>query len=794
MQLSLNWLREWVNPAATATELAHKLNMAGLEAEASSLAEQALDGVVVGRILTAEKHPQADRLRVCTVDIGTGTPQQIVCGAPNARVGLCAPVATVGSTLPGDLHIKAAQLRGVDSAGMLCSAKELMLSDKSEGLLELDDNAKPGTPIASYLKLDDALLTLELTPNRGDCLSIAGLAREVGALYGLQPCRPAPAAVVVQSSCTLAVQLQDQADCSRYLGRVIEGINPEARTPDWLRERLRRSGIRCIHPVVDITNLVMLELGQPMHAFDLDKLAGPIAVRRARAGEQLKLLTEETVQLKQELLITAGDVPVAMAGVMGGAESGVTATTTRIFFESAAFAPAAVAGIARRHKLSSDAAYRYERGVDPQLQAEALQRATALALEICDGQAGPVTAAGGDVERAPILLRHQKLLDLLGVQIAASTVETLLASLGVATSPTAPQSGAACWQCKPPSWRFDLAIEQDLIEEVARLFGYENIAAKPYAAVLVPPQQTETRRAASRIRDALVARGWQEAVTYSFVDPKMQARLTPAFGGIPLDNPIAETMAVMRTTLWTGLIGAWLHNHQRQMKRVRFFELATTFAEIDGKIVETQRLAGLAFGSVHAEQWGEKARVADFYDLKADVEALCTAFGGEAQTFSFGAGTHPALHPGRTAVLSRKGQPVGVLGELHPELVRSLDLPGAPLLFELDWQLLSAARVPVAQPVPEFPAARRDIALVVDEATPVQHLLQLAGEIAGSSLVRAFVFDIYRGQGLRDGSKSVALGLIFQDYSRTLTLEEIDTQVTGIVNELSQKLGATLRT
>lgn len=789
MQLSLNWLREWANPAATATELAHKLNMAGIEAEASPLAEHALQGVVVGRILTAEKHPQADRLRVCTVDIGTGTPQQIVCGAPNARVGLCAPVATVGSTLPGDLHIKAAQLRGVDSAGMLCSAKELMLSDKSEGLLELDDAATPGTPISAYLKLDDTLLTLELTPNRGDCLSINGLAREVGALYSLQPCKPAIEKAAVTSSKTLAVTIENTADCTRYLGRVIEGINPEARTPDWLRERLRRSGIRSIHPVVDITNLVMLELGQPMHAFDLAKLGGPIHVRRAQAGETLKLLTEDTVKLSKELLITSANQPVAMAGVMGGADSGVTAATTSIFFESAAFAPAAVVGTARRHKLSSDAAYRYERGVDTALQAEALERATALALAICGGQAGPVTGAGGDVKGAAITLRHQKLVDLLGVEISAREVESRLQSLGVKVS----KAGEGAWTCTPPTWRFDIAIEQDLIEEVARLFGYENIAARPYAAALIAPAQSEARRPAARIRDALVARGWQEAVTYSFVDPKIQARLTPAFAGIPLDNPIAETMAVMRTTLWTGLIGAWLHNHQRQMRRVRFFELAGTFAEVDGQIRETPRLAGLAFGSATAEQWSEKSRPVDFYDLKADVESLCAAFGGDSAAFRFERGAHPALHPGRTAALVRDGQTLGVLGELHPELVRILDLPGAPLLFELDWSLLSMAKVPVAQPVPEFPTSRRDIALVVDESTPAQALIDAAKTAADAHLAQAFVFDIYRGQGLRDGSKSVAMGLIFQDYSRTLTIEEIDTQVTGIVTALSQKLGASLR-
>lgn len=789
MQLSLNWLSEWVKPAATPAELAHALNMAGLEAEAAPLTTETLQGVVVGRILTAERHPQADRLQVCTVDIGSGTPQQIVCGAPNARVGLCAPVATVGCRLPGGIEIKAAQLRGVDSAGMLCSAKELALSDKSEGLLELDDGAKPGQPIADYLKLDDTQLTLELTPNRGDCLSIAGLARELGALYGLQSCRPSIAPAPIRSPQTLAVRLENTADCTRYLGRVVEGIDPNARTPDWMRERLRRSGIRSIHPVVDITQYVMLELGQPMHAFDLDRLAGDIVVRRARAGETLKVLTGETVTLGNELLITSDDAPVALAGVMGGADCGVTAASTRVFFESAAFAPAAVVGTARRHKLSSDAAYRYERGVDPALQAEALERATALALDICGGKAGPVTVAGGDVAAPAILLRQAKLDALLGIALPAAKVERLLRALGI----TLQKAGDDRWHCTPPSWRFDLAIEQDLIEEVARLHGYAQIPTRPYAAVLVPSQQSEQRRPATRLRDALVARGWQEAVTYAFVDPKLQTVLTPQAPGIALDNPIAETMAVMRTTLWTGLIGAWLHNHQRQNRRVRFFELAGTFAETAEGIVETPRLSGLAFGNVATEQWGEKSRPMDFYDLKADIEALCAAFGGDVDRYRFERGDHPALHPGRSAQLLRDGEPVGVLGELHPELVRSLDLPGAPLVFELDWTRLAAASLPVAQPVPEFPASRRDLALVVDEALPAQALVDAARGAVGPQLTQAFVFDIYRGQGLRDGSKSVALGLIFQDYSRTLTLEEIDSQVAGIITKLAQDCGASLR-
>lgn len=789
MQLSERWLREWVNPPATANELAHKLNLAGLEAEAAPLLAERATGVVVGRILTAERHPQADRLQVCSVDVGDGIPRQIVCGAPNARAGLCAPCALPGAKLPGGMEIKDAKLRGVASSGMLCSAKELALSDKSEGLLELDDGAVPGTAIEQYLLLDDQRLTLELTPNRGDCLSVAGLAREVGALYGLPVQRPALTPVAVGLADSVPVSIDNPVDCTAFSGRVIRGLNPAARTPDWMREKLRRSGIRAIHPVVDITNYVLIELGQPMHAYDLSKLPGPVATRRARVGETLKLLNDDSVTLRDELLVVSDDQPVGLAGVMGGAASMVGEGTTAIFFEAASFAPAAIAGVARRHKLSSDAAYRFERGVDPALQREALERASALTLAICGGQVGPVSFAGSVPARPAIPLRHHRLLTLLGCAVSASRVEALLGRLGVAVEVT----GDGEWRCTPPSWRFDLAIEQDLVEEVARLHGYENIPVSPYAAALSPTLQSETRRPAARVKDALVARGWQETVSYSFVDARLQSRLAPDVEGIPLDNPIAETMAVMRTTLWTGLISAWLHNHQRQARRLRLFELASTFAEPEGRIVETPRLAGLAAGPALDEQWASPARAADFYDIKADLEAVCAVFGGDLGRFRFERGSHPALHPGRTARLLRDGVEVGVYGELHPVLARELDLPSAPMLFEFDWARLSAAAVPQARPVSEFPASRRDVAVVVDEAVSAQALLDAARDAAGPSLSTVRVFDVYRGQGLRDGSKSVALGLIFQDYSRTLTVEDIDAAMARVRASLAADLGAVLR-
>jgi phenylalanyl-tRNA synthetase beta chain len=788
MKLSYNWLREWVNPQVTAAELTTRITLAGLESDAEPMTGEIPVGVVVGRIVKAERHPQADRLQVCEVDIGSGSNLQIVCGAANARAGLNVPCATVGAKLPGGLNITQAKLRGVDSFGMLCSAKELELSEKSEGLLELDHDAKPGTPIEQYLSFADDILNLELTPNRGDCLSVLGLAREVSALYGLQIKRPNIPNAVVEGHTQYKVEIEDLESCPTYTGRVISGINPKARTPDWMRERLRRSNVRCIHPVVDITNYALLELGQPMHAFDCAKLNGNLRVRKARAGETLTLLNEQTVTLNHgELLIADERAPLALAGVMGGAESGVTEGTTSIFFESACFAPAAVALTGRRHKLNSDSLYRFERGVDPGLQRLALERATQLALQICGGQVHPVTQAGRQQPEATVRLRHARLRQLLGVDVPAKEVEALLSRLGLILRHEVNNS----WQARVPSHRYDLRIEHDLIEEVARLYGYDRIVAKPYAAALAPARPAEAKRQLARVKDQLVARGWQEAVTLSFVDPRIQSVLTPDVAAIPLDNPIAETLAVMRTTLWSGLIPAWLHNHQRQQKRLRLFETGVCFEEHEGKIVETARIGGLAAGSARPEQWGTVARSVDFYDVKADVVAL---LGGAASEYRYEAAAHPALHPGRSARILRGEKAVGWIGALHPLAVKQLDLPEAPYVFELDWHAVQEVAVPKSQTLSEFPSSRRDLALVVSEQVSAQQIVDVVQQAGGNMLQKVFVFDIYRGKGLGDACKSVALGLIFNDYSRTLTLEEIDAAVTAVTQAAADKLGAVIRT
>ncbi len=788
MKLSENWLREWVNPAASIQEIGERLVMGGLELEIEPAVSEPATGVVVGRILKAEKHPQADRLQVCEVDAGEGRILQIVCGAANARPGINVPCALVGAKLPGGLQITEAKLRGVESFGMLCSAKELALSEKSEGLLELDPEAKPGAPIEQYFDLKDHILNLEITPNRGDCLSVLGLARDVSALYAVNMKRPnVPQAVVVGHE-QFKVEIEDLNDCPTYCGRVISKLKPKARTPDWMRERLRRSGHRCIHPVVDITNYVMLELGQPLHAFDADALKGSVRVRRARDGETVKLLNEQVVECRnRELLITDDSGAIALAGVMGGFDSGVTDGTTRIFLESAGFAPAAIAGTGRRHKLFSDASYRFERAVDPGLQRMAMERATQLITQICGGEVHPITQVGrATPDPVTIRLRHARINQILGHDIGAKDVETLLARLGI----TLRAEVGGTWLAKVPSHRNDLRLEVDLIEEVARLYGYDRIPGKPYLAALAPSQPRESQRSAQRAKELLVARGWQEAVTLAFVEPRIQQQLDPQAAVIPVDNPIADTLAVMRTTLWAGLIPAWLHNRQRQQLRLRLFELGVCFEQHEGAVRETQRLSGLAVGSVLPEQWGKASRPVDFHDVKADVVALFGAAAGEVR---FEATSHPALHPGRSARISRNGGTVGWMGQLHPAAVQTLDLPEAPVVFELDWAGLRDVAVPTSRPLSEFPSSRRDLAVVVAESVPVQALIDTARAAGGNLLNQVLVFDIYRGPGLGEACKSVAFGLIFNDYSRTLTVEEIEDATMAISQSLARELGASIR-
>ena len=788
MKFPESWLREHVTVAASRDELSARLTAIGLEVEDAQVMGEGLDGVVVAEILACEKHPEADRLQVCQVATGAGT-VQIVCGAPNARPGLKAPLAMMGANLPGGIAIKAAKLRGVESQGMLCSAKELGVDADASGLLELPADAPVGQGIAAYLGLPDACFELKLTPNRADCFSVRGVAFDVAAALGAQVTALQIPEAKVESSASLPVELHAGADCPRYCGRVIEGLDPAARTPLWLAERLRRAGLRPISPLVDITNYVMLELGQPMHAFDAGKLAGPVGVRRARAGETLKLLDEREVALDDGFLaITDADRPVALAGVMGGWDTRVTDGTTRVFLESAHFAPSAIIGRARRIGLHTDASHRFERGVDPQLPRYALERATALVQQVMGGRAGAITEATLPAhlpQPAPVALRRARLARVLGLSVADAEVERILRALGMQVSAT-----AEGWSVLPPTRRFDIAIEEDLVEEVARIHGYDAIpTTTPTGEVrLVAPP--ETRVADGVLRRQLVAHDFVEAINYAFLDADSLAAWRLQDGAVALANPLTAELGVMRTSLLPGLVSALARNRARQQARVRLFELGRVFHLAEGAPRETPRIAAVACGPAQAEQWSADSREVDFFDLKAQVEGLLALAGARAE---FRPDDRPYGHPGRSASVWRDGAMIGWVGHLHPGLAKALDLDGEVVGFELDLAAVAARAVPRAGELSRFPSVRRDIALVVPESTPWAALETSLQAALGGLLREVRLFDRYVGPGLDSGSKSLAMGLILQDVSRTLTDRDADQAVATALEALARDCGARLR-
>jgi phenylalanyl-tRNA synthetase beta chain len=792
MKISLQWLREWVDVPWLPAELGSRLTMAGFELEALATAAPPFGGVVVGEILEAQRHPQADKLQVCRVAIGGNETLQIVCGAANARAGLKTALARVGAQLPGGLEIKAAKLRGVESFGMLCSARELGLAEASEGILELPVDLPAGADLRQVLALDDAILELAITPNRGDAMSVLGIAREVAALAGRPLRGPSIQPVAATTDLRHAVQLEAPAACPRFVGRVISGIDNRRASPWWLRERLRRAGQRSISPVVDVTNLVMLELGQPMHAYDRARLAGDIRVRHAAAGERCTLLDGREVALDDDVLVIADAAgPVGLAGIMGGQRTAVAADTREVFLEVAWFAPAAVAGRGRRHGLTTDASQRFERGVDPSHQVRAIERATELLLAVAGGEAGPVVVTE-DAAALPgprrVKLRRSQLRRFLGIDLESARVSEVLESLGM----TVRQHGDD-WEVTPPSHRFDVAIERDLVEELARLVGYDRIPEADAAiAQRFRPMPGHVARE-QRVLDLLAARGYLEAVHFAFVDPALQSRLLPGQRALPLANAIASDLAVMRLSLWPGLLRSVLENQRRQQDRVRLFEHGVVFLGEAGE-QESDRLAGVIAGSRLPEQWGSTRDGADYFDARADLEALFS-LAGDLDSFQFVAvADAPAcLHPGRCAQIRRAGEPLGWVGELHPEQMRALDLTYAPVLWEIDWQAALRVAPRGYRAVSRQPQVRRDLALVVDESVSFGAIRERV-TLIGSSLLRDLrLFDVYRGGTVEKGRKSVAIGLIFQDDSRTLTDEDADRLVAAICADLAASLKAKIR-
>jgi len=780
------WLAELVDTSWSGQELGARLTMCGFELEALDTAAPPFTGVIVGEIISVERHPQADKLQVCQVMGASATPLQIVCGAANARVGLKTALATVGAKLPGGLEIKAAKLRGVDSSGMLCSAKELGMADQSEGIMELPADSPVGKHLRVALMLDEPILEINVTPNRGDAMSVLGIAREVAALKRttVRDSRDKVANVI---SDTFPVRLTASTACPKLASRVVRGIDNSRPSPGWLRERLRRAGLRAISPVVDVTNYVLLELGQPLHAYDLGKLDGFLEARLATPKEAITLLDGKEIELSPDVLVIADSQgAVGMAGVMGGLRTACSAGTVDILFESAFFTPAAIAGRGRRYGLVTDAGQRFERGVDPANQERAIERATKLLVDIAGGKTGPVHVVQNAAhlpKRGEVRLRRDRIGKLLGTHIPDTEVKTTLEALGMRVN-----ADADGWLVTPPSHRFDIAIEADLIEELARIVGFEAIGEADAVVRQKVRPLAEQAPVELQALEILATRGYQEAITYAFVDPAMQGKLFPGIVTPALTNPIASDLAVMRASLWPGLVKAALLNQRRQQERVRLFEHGARF--LDG--VETDLIAGIALGSRRPEQWGAASTPVDFFDVKQDLEALF-ARTGAPEEFGFISDSLSCLHPGRSARITRNGTSIGWIGELHPQLVQEFDFTYVPMLFEIDYLQALASKMPRFEEISRFPRVRRDLAVVIDEKVSLRQLHERV-TFAASSLLRDIrVFDVFRGPGIETGRKSVALGLIFQDNSRTLEDEDADRLLAAIRADLSATLGAGFR-
>jgi phenylalanyl-tRNA synthetase beta chain len=802
MQFSEHWLRTMVDPTMSSEELAHLLTMSGLEVESRDPVAPAFSGVVVAEVMSVARHPNADRLSVCEVNAGSGAPLKIVCGAPNVAAGMKVPCARIGAVLPGETPdkpfvIKAAKMRGEESQGMLCSARELGLSEDHAGLLALDASASVGQDLREFLNLDDSVFNLKLTPNRADCLSVLGVAREVAALTGAPVIAPDTGAVAATIEAKRPLGSIDARGCGRFTGRVIKNVNAKALTPDWMKHRLERAGQRSISALVDVTNYVMLELGRPLHVYDLDKLSGGIGVRFGTKGERLKLLNDQVVDIDESVLcITDDSGPIGLAGIMGGDSTKAELDTRHIYLESAFFFPDVIAGRARRFNFTSDASHRFERGVDFENNVAGIERATRLIIDICGGEPGAVEDRVNALpERPPVKMRVARARKVIGVAIDATEMAEIFVRLNFVFKREGAGDGES-FVVTPPSYRFDIAIEEDLIEEIARVHGFERIPANPPLAPALMRAKAEGRRDAHDLRHLLAAREFTEVINYSFVDDAWEKDFT---GGDPirLRNPIAEQYSVMRGSLLGSLIANLRYNLNRKLDRVRVFEIARVYlrdpSAVDGPlglagIRQPVHLAALAFGPAKEEQWGSETRQVDFFDLKADVEALLLP-----NTARFEAATHIALHPGRSAAIVLDGKRIGWLGELHPRLQQKYELPRPPVLFELETEPLLEQSLPRYQVVSKFPPMIRDISVLVPETTPVQALLDAMNRVRPAAVKDLGLFDLYRGKGVAEGEKSLAFRVVIQDTSRTLTDEEADAIKAGLLQVLTAQFRVKLR-
>ena len=794
MKFSESWLREWVNPAVSTDELTHQITMAGLEVDDVLPVAGTFTGVKVGHVVECGQHPDADKLRVTKVDVGEDELLDIVCGAPNCRQGLKVAVATVGAVLPGDFKIKKAKLRGQPSHGMLCSFSELGIDVESEGIMELAQDAVIGTDFREFLGLNDVTVDVDLTANRADCFSIRGLAREVGVLNRTDVKEPEFTPVAATINDSVAIDVQAPAACPRYLGRVVKNVNVQATTPLWMQEKLRRCGIRSIDPVVDITNYVLLEQGQPMHAFDLAKIDGGIVVRLAEQGEKLTLLDGSEAELNADTLVIADhNKALAIAGIFGGEDSGVSQETKDVMLECAFFAPDHIRGRARSYGLHTESSMRFERGVDYALQAQAMERATELLVSICGGEVAPVVAVESSADLPQpnrVALRRTKLDNLLGHHIADSDVVEILERLGLSVETT--EEG---WVAVAPTWRFDIAIEQDLIEEVGRIYGYDNIPNQHPTAALTMHNHVEANIPLKRVRNLLVDRGFQEAVTYSFVEPEQQKLIVPEIEPLILPFPISAEMSAMRLGLIQGLLNTVVHNQKRQQSRVRLFEYGLRFIPCESAengMRQEPMLAGVIAGTRSDEHWDMATNTVDFFDLKGDLEAILELSAND-KAYTFTATQHPALHPGQSAAIVVDGKEVGVIGAIHPELERKFGLNGRTIVFEIEWAAINQKVIPEAVALSKFPANRRDIAVVVDDSVASGDIVAACLAQGGEFLQDARLFDVYVGKGVEEGKKSLAIALTLQSVERTLEDADIAGAVDAIVAHIGERFGATLR-